>query len=132
MEQSYLKRHAGITLEALLKRLHKNEISCSFRSKGYSGKYFRETELNVDLSEDELRALFDTYDIIPSTGVATRRWDEERKRGIVECYYRFEIDPTEVDQNYVKITDEIAKRLKIDDRVVPPGEPMEIMFFYPT
>lgn len=124
--KEYLKRIAGISLEILKDKFHKNKIEYSIEKEEGDKKYFRDITLKV---KKNLERLFENCSVIPSSGDSTRRFNKEENYIELNAIYNYVVSMNdaeiEIDENYVKITDEYAGRLGIDIGEIPKNQPID-------
>lgn len=125
-EKRFLKRHSGISLEVLTKKLNEYRIPYSLEIQKETEKYFRDTIVKVKKS---LIDLFNDYNII--SNVQLRQFNEEENCIELNATYNFLIIPDninfKIDENYVELTPEYAKKL---DSSAPVSRPIDRIRIY--
>ena len=130
-EKEYLKRVAGISLELLKSYFHKNKIEYHIIQISGDKTYFRDVSIKVKV---ELEKVFQNYKIIPSSNDATRKFNKEEGYIELNAFYnlviRLNSRPLEIDENYVEITPEYAKDMRIRMGEIPRGQPKDRIKIY--
>ena len=131
MTQNYLKRQEGNDLGSLLKRLHERKINPTIKQKIGCGVYFRETVLHLSA---DLKELYRNFELLVESVNVKRHFNRTEGYIELEATYNFvvptnniEIKPTD---EYVEITEEIERALKLDKNPVPRGIPIERILIY--
>ncbi len=129
--KQYLKRVTGTSIEILKKKLQARKIEYHIEKEDGDKRYFRDITLKVKKKLDEL---FKNYDIIPSSGDATRRFHQKEECIELNAIYNYLVPMNDIniniDENYVEITKEYAGRLGIDTGEIPRNHPIDRIRIY--